>query len=141
MFLLIKLKIKQKIIIILKHILTENYDSNLKVIQSISIILILSEINYNKYLGKIISFIGTLIFGVYLIHDHIFIRKDIINNLFYNEKNNISIFSVYKLFMTKSLLIFIICIMVDYIRLCLFNLLKIRKICIIVEKNISEILK
>ena len=41
----LKVDIKQKIIIILKNILTENYDSNLKVIQSISIILFLSEIN------------------------------------------------------------------------------------------------
>ena len=53
----------------------------------------------------------------------------------------ISIFSVYRLFMTKNLLIFIICIMIDYIRHCLFNLFKIRKICIILEKNIFEILK
>jgi hypothetical protein len=137
----LKVDIKQKIIIILKNILTENYDSNLKVIQSISIILFLSEINYNKYLGKIISSIGTLIFGVYLIHDHIFTRNDIMNNLFDNEKTNISIFSVYRLFMTKSLIIFIICIMIDYIRQSLFNLFKIRKICIILEKNIFEILK
>ena len=59
------------------------------IIQSISIILFLSEINYNKYLGKIISSIGTLIFGVYLIHDNTFIRNDIMNSLLDNEKNNI----------------------------------------------------
>ena len=132
---------KQKIIIILKNLLTENYDSNLKVIQSISIIFFLLQINYNKYLGKIISSIGTLTFGVYLIHDNNCIREDIINNLFNNENNNISLFSVYSLFMTKALLIFIICIIIDYLRNFLFNLIKIRNICIILNKKIFEILK
>ena len=123
--------IKQKIIIILKNLLTENYDSNLKVIQSISIILFLLQINYNKYLGQIISSIGTHTFGVYLIHDNSYIREDILNNLFNNENNNISLFSVYKLFIIKGLLIFIICIIIDYLRNYLFNLIKIRNICII----------
>ena len=110
------LEIKMKIIIKLKQILTENYDSNLKVIQSISIILFLLQINYNKYLGKIISFIGTLTFGVYLIHNNKNITNDILTNLFDNMQNNISILSVFKLFMSKGLLIFIICIIIDYLR-------------------------
>ena len=39
-------------------------------------------IKYNKYLAKIISFIGPLTFGVYLIHEHTLIRAHIIRNLF-----------------------------------------------------------
>lgn len=92
-------------------------------------------------MGRIISSIGTLIFGVYLIHENRCIREDIISNLFNNEKNNINIFSVYKLFMTKSLLIFIICIIIDYLRYSLFNLFKIRRICIILEKKILEMIQ
>ena len=134
-------EIKLKIIINLRQLLTENYDSNLKVIQSISIILFLLQINYNKYLGKIISFIGTLTFGVYLIHNNQYITNDILNNLFNNEQNNISTLSAFILFMRKGLLIFIICIIIDYLRYLLFNLLKIRKICIIFDKKLFEILK
>ena len=107
----------------------------MKVIQSISIIFFLMQINYNKYLGKIISFIGTLTFGVYLIHYDKYIRDDILSKLFDNEKNNISLFSVYKLFITKSLFVFIICIFIDYLRNILFKFLKIRKICIILDKK------
>ena len=92
-------------------------------------------------MGQIISSIGTLTFGVYLIHDNTCIREDILNNLFNNENNNISLFSVYRLFITKSLLIFIICIIIDYLRNFLFNLVKIRNICIILDKKIFEILK
>ena len=133
--------IKHKIIIILKNLLRENYDSNLKAIQSISIILFLLQINYNKFLGQIISSIATLTFGAYLIHDNICIRNDIIKNLFNNKNKNISLFSVYRLCMIKSLLIFIICIIIDYIRYLLFNLIKIRNFCIILDKKIFEILK
>ena len=101
----------------------------------------MSQINNNKYLGNIISSIGNLIFGVYLIHNNKCIKEDIINNLFNNEKNDISVSSVYRLFMTKSLLILIICIIIDYLRNCLFHFLKIRKNCIILEKKLFEILK
>ena len=62
-------------------------------------------------------------------------------NLFDNEQNNISILSVYRLFMSKGLLVFIICAIIDYLRYLLFNLLKIRKICIIFDKFLFEILK
>ena len=137
----LKVGFKQKITIILKKLLTEYYDSNLKVIQAISIILFLLQINYNKYLGQIISSIGTHTFGIYLIHDNEIIRKDIINNLFNNENNNISLFSVYRLFITKGLLIFIICIIIDYLRYFLFNLIKIKNICIILDKMIFDLLK
>ena len=132
--------LRLKLIKRLKQLLTENFDSNLKVIQTISIISILLEINYNKYLGKIISFIGTLTFGVYLIHFNNYIKSDVLCKLFNNERTNIGIFSVYRLFITKSLLIFIICLIIDYLRYILFNLLKIRNICIILEKKILEIL-
>jgi len=134
-------RIRQKIIFKLKQLFTENYDSNLKVIQSISIILVLLQINYSIYLGKIISFIGTLTFGIYLIHSNICIANDILKDLFDNEQNNLSILSVYRLFINKGLLIFIICAIIDYLRYLIFNLLKIRKICIIIDKFLFEILK
>ena len=92
-------------------------------------------------MGKIISFIGTLTFGVYLIHMNNCISNDILNDLFDNEPNNISILSVYRLFMSKGLLIFILCIIIDYLRYLLFYFLKIRKLCIILDKKLYEILK
>ena len=71
--------------------------------------IFLLQFNFNENCGKIISFIGTLSFGVYLIHHNQYIKNDIMCNLFNNEKNNISLLSVYKLFLTKSLLVFILC--------------------------------
>ena len=131
----IKGNYKIKIIIKLRKLLTRNFDSNFKVIQSISIIFFLLQLKFDEYLGKIFSFIGTISFGVYLIHHNQYIKNDIMCNLFNNEKNNINLFSVYNLFLTKSLLVFILCIIIDYLRNFLFNLLKIRKICILLEKR------
>lgn len=128
-----------KFALTLKNLLTECYDSNLKVVQSISAILLLLQINYNDNLGKIISFIGIKVFGVYLLHDNNYIRVNIINHLLDNEKNNISLFLVFKVFLTKSLLIFIVCITIDYLRNFLFNLFKIKKFCIFLEKKICRI--
>ena len=131
---------KLRFIIKLKQLLNEHFDSNLKVMQSISIILVLLQINYNKYFGKIISFIGTLTFGVYLIHFNKYVRRDILRNLFKYQEINISLLSIYRLFIIKSLLIFIICLIIDYMRFLLFNYLKIKNICIILEKKIFDLL-
>ena len=131
---------KNKFSLRLSYFLTESYDSNLKVFQSISIILFLLQINYNNKLGKIISFVGIHTFGVYLLHDNKYIKIDIINHLLDNEKNNIDLFSVYKLFLTKSSLIFVICIIIDYIRCFLFDLIKIRKMCFFLVKKIIKLL-
>jgi len=130
---------KFKYIIKLRKLLSRNFDSNFKVIQSISIIFCLLQLKFNEYFGKIISFIGTLTFGVYLIHHNNYVKNDIMVNLFNNEKNNLSLLSVYKLFLTKSLLVFILCIIIDYLRNFLFNLLQIRKMCILLETKIFEI--
>ena len=73
----LKANYKIKIIIELRKLLTKNFDSNFKVIQSIAFILFLLQLDFNKYFGKIISFIGTLTFGVYLIHHNHYIKNDI----------------------------------------------------------------
>ena len=62
---------KRKFVIIINQILTERYDSILKIVQSISITLFLLQIKFNKYLTKIITFLGPLAFGIYLIHNNL----------------------------------------------------------------------
>ena len=76
----IKLFFIKKITIITKNLFVFKHDSFSKMIQTISISLLLINIKYNKYLAKIISFFGSLTFGVYLIHDNYLIRNNIINH-------------------------------------------------------------
>ena len=58
----------RKIVEKLKIILTERYDSILKIVQSISVTLFFLQLKYNKYLSKIIIFLGQRAIGIYLFH-------------------------------------------------------------------------
>lgn len=129
---------KTKLIIYLKQIFVSRVSSVPMILQSISVLLFLTQINYNKYLTKIITFIGPLTFGVYLIHEHKLIRVFIIRNLFTKDSNNLPLNSVIKLILLRSLKIFAISAFIDYLRHILFTLLRIRKICIFIEKIIFK---
>jgi len=66
------------------------------ILQSIALILLITNISYNKYIAKIITFIGPLTFGVYLIHDHTIIRAKFIGNLLNNYSSNLPFNKVIK---------------------------------------------
>ena len=122
----------------LKQIFIQRISSVPMILQSNSILLFLTQIKYNKYLAKIITFIGPLTFGVYLIHEHSLIRGIFIRNLFLKDSNNLPLHSVVNLILLRALKIFIISACIDYLRYILFTLLKIRKICIFIEKIIFK---
>ena len=124
----------------LKEILNENYDFILKVIQSISITLFFLQIEYNKYIAKIISFIGPLTFAVYLIHMNYIVVDNIINNIFNKDSINLDLTSTILLVSTKAAQIFVICCIIEYFRHILFTILRIRKICIYIERLIWKII-
>ena len=131
--------LRKKIIIILKNLLNININSILKVAQSICIILFALQINFNKYLAKIISFCGPLNFGVYLIHIHTIVDDNIIRNIFEKYSNNLSLISTIILVLKKDIIIYVICICIEYMRYILFYIIRIRKICIILEKLIFKL--
>ena len=128
--------LRKKIITILKQILNLNLNSILKVVQSISITLFFLQINFNKYLAKIISFCGPLNFGVYLIHIHTIFDDNILRNIFNKYSNKMTI----SLVLFKDLKIYFFCICIEYMRYILFNIIRIRKICIFLEKMIFKLL-
>jgi len=127
---------KTKLMICLKQIFVEKNSSVPILLQSISVLLFLTQIKYNKHLAKIISFIGPLTFGVYLFHDHTIIRALFLRNIFKNDSNNLPLHSVIKLILLRSLKIFAISACIDYLRHILFIFLRIRKLCIFIEKII-----
>ena len=129
---------KSKITKILNRIITEDYDSPIKIMQSISMTLFFLQIKYNKYLSKIISFFGPLTFGIYLIHNNKLINSQIVSKIFMNEPINLSLKSTIILFLVKGLKIFFICIFIDYLRNLIFVFLRIKKICILFEKRIIK---
>ena len=129
----------KELIFTLRKMLTKRFDSILKITQSIVVSLFFLQIYYNKNIAKIISFLGPLVFGVYLIHTHPIIKYNLLRNIFNNEPNNISLNSTIILILFKSLKMFIICIFIDYLRNQLFLICKIRKLCIFLETRINDL--
>jgi hypothetical protein len=120
--------------LILKSLFIERISSVTMILQAISITLFFLQIKYNKYLAKVISFIGPLTFGVYLIHEHDIIRGKIIHDLFNKYAGNLPLNLVIKLTIINGIKIFFICCAIDYLRHLAFTILRIRKICIFLEQ-------
>ena len=130
----------QKIfLLVLKRLMTKRYDSFLKIAQSITLCLFFLQITYNKVLSKIICNIGPLCFGIYLIHVHPFVIENVLKHIFDTDPNYQSLNTIIFNILLKSLKWFIFSITIDYIRYLFFNLLRLRKICIIIEKYIIKL--
>ena len=124
---------------ILRQMLTKRYDSFFKISQSISACLFFMQINYNKYITKIICFLGPLAFGIYLIHTHPILIINSLKHIFDDAQNNISLNSIILLLLLKSLKIFLVCIIIDYFRNMIFTKLKLKKILISIEEKMNNI--
>ena len=129
-----KPKFKDKFIIFLKYLFNTRICALPMIFQSISLMLFLTNINYNEFFGKIITFIGPLTFGVYLIHENNIIRAKIIKNILKNYSRHLKCYIVIKIILAKALKIFVICAIIDYLRNILFRICQIRRICILIEK-------
>ena len=122
----------------IKHLFKRRYNSFAMTLQVISLSLFISHIKYNKYLSKIISFFGPLTFGVYLIHDNKLVRKYIIESIFKKYSSNLENNFIIYLVLIRGLQVLIICLIIDYFRYILFKILKIRQLCVIIEKYIMN---
>ena len=130
---------KRAIMLKIKENMGDNYNSITKTIQSVSITLFFVKMSYNKFITKISSFTAPLVFSLYLIHVHPVVHNKILANLFVNEQRIISFNDLVILLIYKTVKILGICIFIDYLRHLLFTFLRIRKICILIEKLIFKI--
>lgn len=106
------------------------------VLQSTAIILIFLKIKYNKKIATFISFFGPLSFSAYLIHNHMDLRPILFPSIFGNISPNLSFLNLVFLFIAKGTIVFFVCMIIDYLRNLLFIFLRIRQICIFIEKII-----
>ena len=88
---------------------------------------------------KIIKFITPSIFSVILIQQTLFsLNIKIVLSLFELIKESNNTFLFFKIYIV-SVIIFIFCIIIDFFRLLLFKILKIREICQYIEKIFPQI--
>ena len=116
-----------------------NYVSPTIVLMSIALLCLFSKISCCPTFSPIISFFATSAFSVYLIHDNTYVRKYLISKI----HSFIGDFS-FVLF-TLSIIgcvvaIFLICILIDKIRILIFKLIKIDKLSERIEEFIRKLL-
>ena len=131
-----KIKLKNFI----KKLSNNNFNSVIKFTQAIFQALFFLQLKYNDYISKLITFFGPLTFGVYLIHIHPIVSKNYLLKIWDGEAYDLNANEVIQMFLLKSIKIFIICIIIDYLRHLLFTIFKIRKICIFAEKIFFKII-
>lgn len=108
--------------------------------QAISLLMFFSKINVkNIFLKNIINKINPLNFSVILIHGRLLQSKNLFTKALFNWITNYKgSFTFLRIYLI-SIIIYIICILFDYLRLSIFRLLKIRKFCELLQ-NIKYIL-
>ena len=122
--------------LLLKRLYGCRLNSVAMISQTISLALLFSQIKYNKYIGKFISFFGQLTFGVYIIHDHVDIRYIIFKDLFRKNPYNLTLKSVILLVLEKGLKYFSICIFIELLRFLFFNLIRVKILLSYIDKKI-----
>ena len=134
-----KEKVKTKIFINIGQLFTLRINSVAMILQVISLTLIFIQIKYNKIFAKIISYLGPLTYGVYLIHFNEYIKNYELVKIFDNYSEFTPLSTIVYIVYIRSIQIYIICIFTDYIRYKLFKILKIRQVCIFIENLINKL--
>ena len=113
-----------------------SYTSPTITIASIFIVLAFSRIKFNKLVNKAIGFFAPLSFGVYLIHCHPIIfaqmKGAFIWILQYNALLGVLIV------IGISLIIMLVCMLLDYVRLTLFKVIKIKQLAELIAKGATK---
>lgn len=120
--------------LLLKKRIFINYLSPTIILQAISLIIIFSQLSIKtKFLIRIISFFTPLTFSVSISHLIAFKENPNFMKKFFqwvrNLNGNLIFFKIYGL----GIILYIFFCFLDYIRLLLFKLFKVHKICLILE--------
>ncbi len=116
------------------------YVSPLMLLSAIFLVNIFSKLEVNDKFSKIILFMAPMTFGVYIIHTN----KIIYSRLLLNSLSNYSNYNVIILLiivLSFSLIIYVLCSLIDWIRKKLFIILHIKKIVSAIELLIEKVKK
>ena len=110
-----------------------SYTSSTMLLSGISLLIIFSKLKVKSW-RKIISFLSPLCFSVYLIHEHeVFSKRFIVGRS--STFLNYSTLKMLLYILITDIVIFVVCIFVDYFRELIFKKLKIKKRLSFIDKN------
>ena len=106
-----------------------HYNSIVILLSSVTLFMLFTKIKINNpILQKFITKISTLAFGVYLIHDNHHIRTKFVLNRFAWLGELSPVMNILEL-LGIALVIFVTCLMIDYVRAFLFEVFKVNFLC------------
>ncbi len=116
-----------------------SYVSPTIIFAAVSLFKYFSKIKLNKATRKIVSAISPLTFGVYLIHTQYFVWGYIENRFtYFADMRPVGMIANTLL---TACVIFILCISIDYVRQCLFKVIKIKELSEEIESKVSDMIK
>lgn len=131
---------KIKILINISQLFSVRINSLAMIFQVLPLTLIFTQIKYNKYFAKILIYFGHLTFGVYLIHFNEYIKHFEITKIFRSYPENTPFSTIVYLVYMRAIQIYIVCLIIDYLRYLLFKIIKIRELCIFIDNQLHKLL-
>ncbi|MBO2526994.1 MAG: acyltransferase [Clostridiales bacterium] len=111
--------------------------SPLILLASVSLLLFFSRLRCGKAAKKLIAFFAPAAFGVYIIHVHPLIWESLIKNRFVSYAS-LSPLALAGAVLLTAFGIYLVCSLIDLLRIRIFKLLKIRKRCMALEEKIFK---
>ncbi len=114
-----------------------SYVSPTIILMAIALLCLLSKTNFNPAFSPVISFFATSAFSVYLIHENPLIRTSLMSKI-HGLIGNFSFVPFTLSIIGCALAIFLVCILIDKIRILIFKLVRIDKLSALIEKLIKN---
>ena len=117
-----------------------NYISPTEVLLSISLLIIFANIKVSSKAAKLIGFAAPATFGVYLIHENPFSREALLVPI---RKRIIELPGILPPFAVcgAALAILIVCLLIDRIRIALFNVLRVKELSAKIDSLIHNVME
>lgn len=116
------------------------YTSPTILMSAILMLIIFSKVRINERLKKTVSLFASASFGVYLIHVHPAIKVLVWSNAFTSYAEYSIVGMIFAIF-ASAVVIYIICSLVDFIRMRIFEIAHIDKLCLGIDKFVTRIVK
>lgn len=113
-----------------------SYCSPTVVAAAVGLVCFFSKMQISKG-AKLISFFASSAFSVYLIHDNIHFRNFVMSGSF-AFINDYQALLIPVFVLLSALIIFVSCTLIDKVRILLFNICRIKKLCEKLEKTIKK---
>ena len=119
------------------ELLATSFLSPIVVIEAIAYFLFFKNMKFNS---KVINYIGGTTFGIYLLHENLYVRENIYNWLNMSQYNNQGIKQVLVI-LVLGIIIFLVCMLVEIIRKAIYKFFYKRKFALKLRNRIQDFIK